>query len=1030
MKVFVVKAYNAANKTVNKVTTINQQVIFGREGNRTVQPIDFNNEVERNRFVTNINTFTKDPSLVNALSVLQILNSYDLCNPFMFITSNLFPPGSQVANTFNAAQSKINEIVSTFENFSIVDGIREVSATARNSISNISDAELVFGGNSELVGIPFQTGKIFLNIKSTDKISKGSLVTITQTNDNKITSRMTGQVELSTPSSNNTQTLTINVNSIYPYDPPTESDGTTKKLFTQFLVEYETKTSSDVRELGENLIELSDSLRNIGLVDLATELNALPDFIPGVSTLKDAIVNVVTIIEEISNQAIATDQQNITGTAGQFLVGNLTTAQVISRVRVLRDFYSKIRPYTNLNFTIQTFFEDEIAGINRFLRNVIPYRALSLLVSIVNSLSTGALGTVNFVIGLLKALSSTLKTINTVLKTIRFVLKAARLAIKAVPSLFTTVGIIETTTNVIGDMLRAVQYGIDFITILQNASDALLRQLQLTKYYLELLLREGAKLQASLESCTGLNNSSLGFSINQANRNNFVALQNLLSTIPQLNLNLRVDNSDLANGAGTFVTLEDGSILILPDSVFGYDESGNIVFYGESSESLSTGVNFNNTLGQEFRSKLQYYTFNKFKNPEKLNRVRNSIEQAEALYLQNQARRGGLNQTTIADPEDRFGNFQELYLGYTLKIQEERRVDQNSNILLRRRGIALDSNSKIVASTELTFSTDLATIVQEIKIKINQFVQQGIIGTNTMDPDSNQVSDDDALNLAASYNANTLGLNNLKATENDKALSDVINPGSNLSTNNTQGDIITSTDTPGVLGVSNTIASNNTVETRIGNEPFSSPDSNNRVTTVQNTPVNTPNNTPMQVTGNKAPAINKKIDLQKITDKSLNDFITSNASLKGIQDSLSTISSLSPTQLSKMLSGPGSENLNEEELIAKLKANIFSELNPNPDKVNEVRSKVDTFTDALRNVIRAEWEAATRYVDEEYKVPFEVYYNEVEDDKIKDFIQQLNRSQLYTEEEISLGITRTEIQDKYQIIIDGSKVSVRPRSGK
>ena len=202
MKVFVVKAYNAANKTVNKVTTINQQVIFGREGNRTVQPIDFNNEVERNRFVTNINTFTKDPSLVNALSVLQILNSYDLCNPFMFITSNLFPPGSQVANTFNAAQSKINEIVSIFENFSIVDGIREVPATA-------------VGQNGGQSSIPFQTGKIFLNIKSTDKISNGSLITITQTTDNKINSRMTGQVESSTPVPNNTQTLAINVNSIY-----------------------------------------------------------------------------------------------------------------------------------------------------------------------------------------------------------------------------------------------------------------------------------------------------------------------------------------------------------------------------------------------------------------------------------------------------------------------------------------------------------------------------------------------------------------------------------------------------------------------------------------------------------------------------------------------------------------------------------------------------------------------------------------------------------------------------------------------
>ena len=1022
MKVFVVKAYNAANKTVNKVTTINQQVLFGRGGNRTVQIVNVNDPVERNRIVSNVNVFTGDPSLVNALSVLRVLNSYDLCNPFMFITSNIFPPGSQVANTFNAAQEKINKIVSAFENFSIVEGIREVPATS-------------VGQDGEQSAIPFQTGKIFLNIKSTDKISNGSLITITQTTDNKIKSRMTGQVELSTPLPNNTQTLTINVNSIYPYDPPTESDGTTKKVFSQFLVEYETQASSDVRELGTSLIELSDNLRNIGLVDLATELNSVPDFIPGISTLKDSLLNVITTIEEISNQAVAADQQNITGTAGQFLVGNLTAAQVISRVRILRDFYSKIRPYTNLNFAIQTFFEDEIAGINRFLKDIIPYRSLARLVSIVNGLSKTALGTVNFIIGLLKALSSTLKTINGVLKTIRFILKEARLAIKVVPSIFSTIGIIETTTNVIGDMLRAVQYGIDFITILQNASDALLRQFQLTKYYLELLLREGAKLQAQLESCSGLNNSRLGFSINQANRNNFTALQNLLSTVPQLNLNLRVDNSDLANGAGTFVTLEDGSILILPDSVFGYDESGNIIFYGESSESLSTGVNFDNTLGQEFRSKLQYYTFNKFKNPEKLTRVRNSIEKAEALYLQNQARRGLLNQSIIADPEDRFGNFQELYLGYTLKIQEERRVDQNSNVLLRRRGIALDSNFKVIASTELTFSTDLSTIVQELKIKINQFVQQGIIGTNTLDPDSNQISDNDALNLAESYKASPLGINNIKATENDKALSDAINPNPNLSTNNNQGNLLVSTDTPGVFGVSKTLSgtstpTNNTttIETRIGNVPFSTPDSNDRLTTVQDVPINTSNNSPMQVTGNKTPAANKTIDLQSITNKSLNNFITSNTSLKGIQDNLSTISSLSPTQLANILSAPGSEDLNEEELIAKLKANIFSELNPNPDKVKEIKTKVDSFTTALKGVIRAEWEAATRYVDEEYKVPFEIYYKEVENSKIKDFIQQLNRSNQYTEEELNLGLVTTEIQSRYQITVDGNKVSVTLRS--
>jgi hypothetical protein len=58
-----------------------------------------------------------------------------------------------------------------------------------------------------------------------------------------------------------------------------------------------------------------------------------------------------------------------------------------------------------------------------------------------------------------------------------------------------------------------------------------------------------------------------------------------------------------------------------------------------------------------------------------------------------------LDSQIVADPNDAFGNFQEIYLGYTLKIQEDKPIDKNKQNLLRRRGIALDSENNIVAAT-------------------------------------------------------------------------------------------------------------------------------------------------------------------------------------------------------------------------------------------------------------------------------------------------------------------------------------------
>ena len=125
------------------------------------------------------------------------------------------------------------------------------------------------------------------------------------------------------------------------------------------------------------------------------------------------------------------------------------------------------------------------------------------------------------------------------------------------------------------------------------------------------------------------------------------------------------------------------------------------------------------------------------------------------------------------DPEDIFGNFSEIFLGYTLKVQEEKPVDENSQVAIRRRGVALDNNEFLVASTKLTFATDLNTIVQELKFILRKKIEEGLIGVGTLDGTPNQISDDDAITVAESIGAKPLGINNLKAENNNKLTSDL-----------------------------------------------------------------------------------------------------------------------------------------------------------------------------------------------------------------------------------------------------------------
>lgn len=106
---------------------------------------------------------------------------------------------------------------------------------------------------------------------------------------------------------------------------------------------------------------------------------------------------------------------------------------------------------------------------------------------------------------------------------------------------------------------------------------------------------------------------------------------------------LRPENTQ---GSQTFISTTDGDIIFVSDSIIGFDAQGNLIFYAELT-SLSTGVEFNNTLGQGFRNFLnenfRFYTFDKFRNQQPL--------LLEADRLAHEAKTGRIREV---DPEDIF----------------------------------------------------------------------------------------------------------------------------------------------------------------------------------------------------------------------------------------------------------------------------------------------------------------------------------------------------------------------------------------
>ena len=969
-------------------------IIYGK-GKTSQNFVNFSDNEKRQQFVEGIKNIRQNPGIVPITNTIQVFNTYDICSPLQFIATQAFPPGSEVAGAISKFEGQASDLLNVFKKFQFIQG---------NQL-----AEGVYGYPDPLKEenplVTFNIGEITLIIpnnqpggESSAPIHKGSQVIIKQTDNPKIGSKMIGSINKSFPITGEDIGLftsevvgvgyTIGITSISPTTPPyaTDKNGNTLKDadeepilqgFENFTMEFEADPSTtDVRELATELDGLTTALRELGVAELVNNLNQLPDTIPGISKLKEPLIKFAALMEGVEEPIsnIATDA----GTLQANLEGGITAQEVINRVRIIKDIQDKIIPFTNVTSFVQEKFKKQIEDVNKFLVNAIPYDRLSEFVTGIVNFTKFVSGVITFVLALLRTINMMLKIITIVLKVFKVILIVIKAVIKVLPATFVPVGAIQLVTEKLAHIDDALTTALKFIKKLSDNINTVITSLSLIQRFLAKLTIELAKFARTLDECNNLpGKDKFTDLLGNALRNSFQALEDLQNSVPQAGgldgtANDVTNAINAADGEVTVIALGDGTLLILPGSVYGFDADGNILFIGELI-SLATGVSFEDSRGEALRDQLQYYTFNKFDAANK-----GLLEAANQAFLDN------LKQV---DPEDIFGNFIERYLGYTLKIQEEKPINPSDSQLTRRRGIALDSNEFIVAGTELTFATDLGVIIQELKFQLKRDIDNGILGVNTTDKDPNEIDDDTAVEIARTTGANPIAISNLKANQSNRAAA--------LPELQDSGD-----STP--------------TEARIGNSKFNSIDDAKPAKT-------TPNSSVKQ----------RPLDTQTLIQEPMKEFIQSNPSLSKISNTYSVLNGATTSQLSSVLSQPGIENMSEDELISTLKESILSEMDPNPDKIDEIKSKTDQWYSGLEEKSRADWQRllALSVVTKVVPPPFDIYFGKIVEQELPKWIKLLLR-QRYTETEVNYGIQSDDIREEYRIKIDGTKIKVKRKRGR
>ena len=981
----ITKTKKSVSEFIEQLSEVNNQLLIGKK------EIDL--EARQRAFLAGANqraallkdiTFFKDPSIASLISMLSSLNSFELCNPFSFALNQAFPPDSPVGEKFAQVQGDIKGVFELLRNFSLVPGVDEIDNVVIDEPIQISrDNRFTFPlpplRQNKPYPISIDTIMTFSTVEPPAASMTGKITKIPET----ITDKATGRSFVL-----GSYTFEIDIDTASTTIPPVGKDQK-PLLFEKFSVEYQKTPSADILEISSDLATIAEEFREIGFQDILNDLNSIPPFFPGIGKIQEKAQKLQNFFDKLGRPAAQIGDE--IDDASQFLAGGLSSREILEGSRIVAEFQRRIQPILNFENTLTTGFKDTVENINKLLRGVIPYEELSKFVTFLTNFARIVQGVVSILLVLLKTINKIVKIITTILKVFNVIIKIVKAVLKIMPLMFLTAGIVEVVQEKLSEAQGALKIAISYLEKISGHLEIVIAELEFLKLALGKVIEEGANLAAKLASCKSMKGNGLETGMIKMVEQIRGSLRGLTGALPGEDYYPNRPNGpgrglsedSFQPGTNSHVTLPNGEIMFVNDSIIGFDEFGNLIFFG-NLVSLSTGIAFNDTLGQSFRNRnLTYYTFDKFRNSQK-----DMLSTADRIAHERN------NRIKEIDPSDRFGNFAERYKGYTIKIQEEIEDNVNAQTATRRRGIAFDSVEKIVVSTDLTFSVNLGQIVNEVKFLIDRLISEGIIGINTSDAQANEPSDDDVINVAEGAGANKLAIANLRAEKNNKIAASL-------------------PDKPG-----------KPTKSRIGNDPFES-NVDGKIATRGKTDGGSPN---------------ISLDAGAIAEAGIDAFVKANPELNNLANNLTSINRATTSQLSNLLKQPGIEDLTEEELIEKLKGDVLSGLDPNPEKVEEVKEKTRIWYEGIRAKARVDFNqlAASQaqvsrpkggrpVTSGKPKPEFEPFVTKIELREIPRWIKLLRRRK-YTQAEIDGGLSGEGIRDKYEIKVnEDGKIDIRKK---
>ena len=987
----------------------------------------------------------ENPGIIPITNFIQKINSFNLCNPLILGVNAAFPKGSPVNEAVRKVQTELREIQLLLQNFRVIGGNK--TAVGISSIPQpiqqgefkvrIEQPGLIPTGTTVFIQ-QTNNNTIFTNMKGVissfnvpgSNISNNFSIPAPSLIDSSFSSLgntpqtptfnlpETPVVPSLTPptaaskinsiaNSNKIIEYTIQIETFDGIDPPykksksgntvfDDNDEPVLATFTNWQLDYETKQTTDIRELSEDIQGIVDALRDINFKSISNFLDKIPSAFGNFGKLKRLVGKIAEFTSDVSE--IAQTAADVGSTATLALSGGLTSRQVIERSKVLTEFYDEILPILNFDLSLENVFKKQIGDINKVLRGVVPYKQLAIIVKTIKKFVTFVTKLTQFTLSLINFLQTIIKTILVVAKTIRGVKRAVEKAAIALPAMFATAGIINILGKVVIQISEGLDRAIPMLNEISTLLDVAAQKIAFLQTQLVNLANELGRLQQTFETCDNLDkrldltgsiqglvslSTGIGFPPNIVRGQ----IAGLVENVSDPNKFQNAQDVSAASEFGnTVIVTKDGTILVLPGTVWGFGPDGQIVFGGDLI-SGATGINFEETRGQDLRRSLRknfkFYTFNKFKSANNNNLVENLqtpsannnnlVEKLQAQAVEAYAET--IEKIDDLKADDKFGNFQEVYLGYIIRIQEEKPISDTSkgeSNLTRRRGVAFDSEGSIVVGSDLTFSDDLNLIVNETKYRIKRNIQLGIIDIGL--PTNQPIPNDDAVKLEETIGVSPLQINNQKAQAN------------NTNADNVEGSQ-TNTDPMAM---------------RTGNSKFEE---------AQGEPATL-------VSNQSSP--NKTIDAASLIQQPFAEFIEENPSLKKMQDTFNLLQGATTTQLNDIMSSPGVFNLSPEELSEKLKSNILNSIDPNPEKIKEISKKTSIWLKGLKKSTKIDYEQLTLNMHPKQRAafkPFEEYYNGIEEKEFEKWILFL-LSKNYTRNEIQSGIDEEELRDEYKIKFD------------